>query len=288
MIRSYLFTPAHQDHLVARAHDRGADAVLLDLEDSVPLAQKAAARAALGGSVAMLKAQGAHVAVRVNCGLALCAADLEAAVQAGADAVMLPKVMGPDHVALADEHLSACERAAGRRDRQTGLIALIETPAALLDARRIASASPRLTALALGTEDFATECGFVPSPETLFAPAQQLIFAARAGGVQAIGLPGSIAEIRDMGRFAATARQARQMGFDGVLCIHPKQVARVNAAFAVSEEERAQAARIVAAFDLAAAENRAAAELDGKMIDPPIVARAQALLATEARQRTPA
>ena len=287
MIRSYLFTPAHQERLVDRAHERGADAVLLDLEDSVPLAQKAEARAALAGSVAQLRAQGAHVVVRVNRDLAGCAADLQAAVQAGVDAVMLPKVVGPDHVALVDEHLSACERAAGRADRSVGLIALVETPAALMKASQIADA-PRVSALALGTEDFATECGFAPTPENLFAPAQQLILAARAAGVQAVGLPGSIAEIRDMDRFAATARQARAMGFDGVLCILPKQVTEVNAAFAVSDEERRQAARIVAAFDAALAENRAAVELDGKMIDPPIVARAQALLARPARRKSPA
>ncbi|WP_421702987.1 HpcH/HpaI aldolase/citrate lyase family protein [Aliiroseovarius sp.] len=287
MIRSYLFTPAHQEKLVARAHERGADAVLLDLEDSVPLANKAEAREALAGSVAQLHGKGVHVVVRVNRDLLGCASDLEAAVLAGVDAVMLPKVVGPDHVALVDECLSACERAAGRADRSVGLIALIETPAALLKAPEIA-ATPRLTALALGTEDFATECGFAPAPENLFAPAQQLILAARAAGVQAVGLPGSIAEIRDMARFAATARQAKNMGFDGVLCIHPKQVAEVNAAFAVSEEERAQAARIMAAFDQALAENCAAVELDGKMIDPPIVARAQALLATPGRRKSPA
>ena len=287
MIRSYLFTPAHQEKLVARAHERGADAVLLDLEDSVPLAKKAEAREALAGSVAQLHGKGVHVVVRVNRDLLGCASDLEAAVLAGVDAVMLPKVVGPDHVALVDECLSACERAAGRADRSVGLIALIETPAALLKAPEIA-AVPRLTALALGTEDFATECGFAPTPENLFAPAQQLILAARAAGVQVIGLPGSIAEIRDMARFAATVRQARAMGFDGVLCIHPKQVTEVNAAFAVCDEERTQAARIVAAFDAAIAQNRAAVELDGKMIDPPIVARAQALLARPGRQRTPA
>lgn len=245
--------------------------------------------------MAQLRTQGghlAHVVVRVNRDLAGCAADLEVAVQAGgADAVMLPKVLGPpDHVALVDEHLSACERAAGgRAHRAVGLVALIETPAALMRAFEIASASLRLTALALGTEDLATECGFAPTPENLFAPAQQLILAARAAGVESIGLPGSIAEIQDMRRFTASAQQAKSMGFDGgVLCIHPKQVAEVNAAYAITEEERAQAARIVAAFDAAIAENRAAVELDGKMIDPPIVARAQAVLATPTRRKTPA
>jgi len=285
MTRSYLFTPAHQERLVSRAHERDADVVLLDLEDSVPIDQKSAARTMLPSSVSHLVGQGAQVVVRVNRDLAECVADLRAATLPDVAAVMLPKVAGPDHIALVDEYLSACECTAGLPDRQISLIALIETPAALLQVSQIAAASPRLSALALGTEDFSTECGFAPNSENLFSPCQQLIFAARAAGLQAIGLPGSIAEVADMPCFAASVQQAKSMGFDGILCIHPKQVAVVNETFAVTPEERQEAERIVKAFEQALAENRAAIQLDGKMIDPPIVGRAQALLLRDTRQK---
>lgn len=288
MIRSYLFTPAHQERFIARSHERGAGAVLLDLEDSVPLDQKAAARAMLPDSIAHLSAHNTPAIIRVNRDLANCAADLRAATLPGVAAVMLPKVAGPDHVGLVDEFLSECEREAGLADRQIDLIALIETPEALLKAHQIAVASPRLTALALGTEDFATACGFLPNPRNLFGPSQQTIIAARSAGLMAIGLPGSIAEVSDVSQFADNVRQARSMGFDGVLCIHPKQVTAVNEAFIISDEELLQARRIVTAYEQALLTKSAAVQLDGKMIDAPIVERAQALLASADRQRTPA
>jgi citrate lyase subunit beta / citryl-CoA lyase len=290
MIRSYLFTPAHEARFTDRAHQRGADAVLLDLEDSVPLAQKTRARDMLPGVVAQLSeqlaGQGARLVVRVNRDLANCVADLQAACRAGVSAIMLPKVSGPDHIRLIDEFLSSCEREAGLAERQIGLIALIETPGALQQVAEIARASKRLTALAIGTEDFSTECCFAPTPDNLFAPCQQIILAARAAGIEAIGLPGSIAEVQDIAQYTQTVQRAKSMGFDGVLCIHPKQVAVVNDCFAISEAELDQAQRIVNAYETALAQNRGAILLDGKMIDPPVVARAQAVLATVSRQKS--
>jgi citrate lyase subunit beta / citryl-CoA lyase len=289
LIRAYLFTPAHEARFTDRAHQRGADAVLLDLEDSVPPGQKARAREILPGVVAglseRLTAQGAQLVIRVNRDLANCVADLQVACRAGVSAIMLPKVSGPDHIRLIDEFLCSCEREAGLTERQTGLIALIETPGALQQVAEIARASKRLTALVIGTEDFSMECGFDPTPENLFAPCQQIIVAARAAGIEAIGLPGSIAEVQDIAHYTQTVQRAKAMGFDGVLCIHPKQVAVVNDCFAISAAERDQAQRIVDAYDTALAQNRGAVMLDGKMIDPPVVARAQAVLATVFRQK---
>jgi citrate lyase subunit beta / citryl-CoA lyase len=290
VIRSYLFTPAHESRFTGRAHQRGADAVLLDLEDSVPLAQKARARDMVPGVVAQLSEQlaeqGAQLVIRVNRDLANCVADLQVACRAGVSAIMLPKVSGPDHIRLIDEFLCSCEREAGLEERQIGLIALIETPGALQQVAEIARASPRLTALVIGTEDFSAECGFVPTPENLFAPCQSLILAARAAGIEAIGLPGSIAEVQDIAHYTQTVQRAKSMGFDGVLCIHPKQVAVVNDSFAITKAESDQAQRIVDAYETALAQNRGAIMLEGKMIDAPVVARAQAVLATVCRQKS--
>ncbi|MGD8710652.1 MAG: aldolase/citrate lyase family protein, partial [Ectothiorhodospiraceae bacterium] len=133
--RSLLFVPAHVQRFVESAHRRGADAVLLDLEDSVPAGQKAAARTALGAAVERLRAHGASVLVRVNRPLGECVADLSAAVAAGADAVVLPKTLGPDHVRLVDEHMAEREAAGGLRVGGIGLVAMIETVDALASVR---------------------------------------------------------------------------------------------------------------------------------------------------------
>jgi citrate lyase subunit beta/citryl-CoA lyase len=156
----------------------------------------------------------------------------------------------------------------------------------LLQAADIATATPRLTALALGGEDFSADCGFQPTAETLALPCQQLVLAARAAGVEAIGLPGSIAEIDDMDKFACSVRKARACGLDGVLCVHPQQVEAVNAVFAPTSEELARAERMVSAFEAAQREGTGAILLDGKMIDPPVVERARAMLRHNPRQKS--
>ena len=278
MIRSYLFTPAHRESLVARAHQRGADAILLDLEDSVPRDQKQMARDGLPEAVALLASHKMPVIARVNADLGECVRDLEAAILSDIHTIMLPKVMGADHLRLIGDYLSILERQAKLPEGKTRLIALIETAEALLDVPAIAKASPRLTALAFGTEDFSTDCGFPPSANALQAPAQSLIFAAKAAGLQAIGLPGSIAEIDDMNAYLGCIELGRSIGFDGVMCIHPRQVDVVNRVFTPSDAEFEHAARVVETFDMAVKQGLGAVMLDGKMIDPPIVARAQAML----------
>ncbi|WP_425084564.1 HpcH/HpaI aldolase/citrate lyase family protein [Ruegeria profundi] len=278
MIRSYLFTPAHRPELVARAHERGADAILLDLEDSVPRDHKQAARDGLADAVGALKQHGMTVAIRVNADLGECVRDLEAAILPGVEAIMLPKVIGADHLRLVDDYLSMLERQAKMPDGQIKLIALIETAQALQNGADIAKATPRLTALAFGTEDFSTDCGHAPSVEALQAPAQTLVLEAKSAGLRAIGLPGSIAEIKDMDAFGDSVTLGRAIGFDAVMCIHPRQVSMVNAAFTPSATDIDHATRVSQAFDAAVAQGLGAVMLDGKMIDPPIVARAQAML----------
>lgn len=275
--RSLLFVPAHEERFVEKAHARGADAVILDLEDSVPASAKDIARAKLRSSIERVSAHGTSVIVRVNRDLANLVADIHVAVVRGVDAVMVPKVKGADHVALIDEFISEREQQIGLPPQSIGLLNLIETPAALSSANEIAAASGRNIGLALGTEDFSAECGFEPTYENLFGPCQQLILACRAQGIQAFGLPGSIAR-HDSG-FNDLAVRSRMMGFDGVLCVHPNQVALVNSAFRPTQAELERASRVVAAFEEAEAAGRGAVSLDGAMIDLPIVKRAKALLA---------
>lgn len=277
--RSILFVPADREKFVAAAHTRGADAVQLDLEDSIPAERKAAARLALDHAVDTVTGHGVDVLVRVNRDLRNMVEDLATAIRPGVTAVTIPKVLGADHLTLVDELISELEMARGMTVGETRLIAMIETLDALAAAREIARAAPRLGGITLGSEDFSADGGFEPTPALLHGPCQQIVFAARAAGLEAYGFPGSIAEFSDLDALRAVLADARAMGFGGAFCIHPAQVAPINQAFRPDADSIAQAQRIVRAYEEAVAERRGAVTLDGSMIDLPVVRRARATLA---------
>ena len=277
--RSCLYVPAHVERFVARAHERGADCIQLDLEDSVPLAEKPRARAAVAAAAASVRRGGADVMVRVNAPLGMLAEDIEASVGRHVDGLLLPKIRGPDHVAFIEEHVAACEARAGLPEGHTLLYPIVETPAALEYVWAIARASKRIVAMSLGGEDFATGIGSEASEEALLAARQAVLIAARAAGVMPLGLAGSLADYSGLDGFRAMAERSRRLGFEGASCINPAQVPVLNAAFAPDEKEIAWARRVVAADRSARAQGLGAASVDGKMIDAPIVARAARLLA---------
>lgn len=276
--RSLLFVPAHQERFVARAHERGADAVILDLEDAVPADAKPAARAALAAAVATVGQNGCAVLVRVNHGLRDLARDLEAAVIPGVAALVLPKVEAAAWVTeVADAMLELeCER--GLPAGRVGLVLQIETPAALPHLQPIASANPRVAAMTLGPEDFCAALGAAPGPDALLGPNLMVLCAARAAGVVPLGFVGSIGAYGDLDAFAATVAHARGLGFRGAMAVHPKQVEVLNAGFAPTPAERDWARRVVAADAEARAAGRGAFRLDGRMVDAPVVRRAREIL----------
>jgi len=269
-LRSALFVPLADDRFLARAHERGADALLLDLEDSVPPAHKAAARARLPEAARRLAAHGARVMVRVNSTPELLAGDLQAAAQSPVAAVFLPKVESA-------AQLAAIERLPGGGTAQ--LVAMLESPAAILAAAEISRAGTRLAGLAFGSEDYCGVLGIASGDAALDWPAQMLATAARARGLAAFGAPGPVAEIADMEAFTRLLRKAKSMGYTGFTCIHPRQVEVANRVYAPSAEEIALAREIVAAFEAAQHEGRGAFALHGRMIDAPVVDQARATLA---------
>lgn len=276
--RSLLFIPANNEKFIAAASTRQADAIILDLEDSIPSNQKAQVRQSLPQHIEHLSRQGVDVLVRINDNILDAAADLEASIFPSTSAIIIPKVMGADHLALIDQAITRIEF---QRDIPHGtvkIIALVETISGLKKAQSIASATPRLSGLALGTEDLSLDGGFEPTPENLFLPAQKLIYAARLGAVAAYGFPASIADYSDMERFTAYQQQAKSMGFNGALCIHPKQVLPINETYKATKAEREWAQKVLAAYEQAMENNRGVIELDGKMIDAPVVERAKQLL----------
>lgn len=277
--RSCLYVPAHVERFVARAHERGADCIQLDLEDSVPMAEKPRARAAVAAAASAVRRGGADVLVRVNAPLGMLAEDIAAAVGPDVDGLLLPKIRGPDHVALIEEHVAACEARAGLPIGRTLLYPIIETPAALEHAWAIARASPRIVAMGLGAEDFATAIGAEPDAESVLAARMVVLTAARAAGLMALGLAGSLADYSDLAAFQALAERSRRMGFEGASCINPAQVPVLNRAFAPDARECDWSRRVVAADQEARANGLGAAQVDGRMIDAPIVARARRVLA---------
>ncbi|RWM14266.1 MAG: CoA ester lyase [Mesorhizobium sp.] len=279
--RSLLFVPAHVPRFVEAAHERGADGVILDLEDSVPQDQKDESRRQLSASVAKVGGRGAYVLVRVNRGLRALAADLDAAVVAGVDALVLPKTDSAAWVIEIANAVSELERERNLALGRIRFLAQIETPAALQSLSAIASAHPRMVGMALGPEDFSASVGGAPEFDLLLTPNLSVLFAARAAGLLPLGFIGSISEFSDNDRLHEAAAHARRLGFTGALAIHPNQVAIFNEAFSPSPQELEWARRVLAAEKDATAQGRGAFALDGKMVDPPVIQRAREIIATD-------
>lgn len=277
--RSFLFIPANNEKFIAAAATRQADAIILDLEDSIPSAQKSSVRQSMPLHIEGLASQNVDVVVRINDNLLDAAADLEVSVFPGTAAIMVPKTMGADHLMLIDRAISRLESERDIPQGSVKIIALIETIAAIEALNNIAQATPRLIGLALGTEDLALDGGFDPTPENLMLPAQKLIYAARLAAISAYGFPASIADYSDIEQFTQYQQRAKSMGFNGALCIHPLQVPPVNATYAASKKEVEWAKKVVAAYNAAMKNNCAVVEVDGKMVDAPVVERAKKTLA---------
>jgi len=271
-LRSLLFLPATAEHLLAKATERGADALVVDLEDAIPPDRKAAARPMARAAVTQLAQRGATVLLRVNSEPAQWAQDLQDMPLAQLAAVMLPKV---ETLAQLENFAQALKtRAVDNGHPPPPIAALLETPLGVLAAEQIAQ-HPALCALGFGAEDYAGALGVPPDPAALAWPAQKVLTCAHAYGLACWGLAGSIAAVDDVAGFEHTVRSGRAMGFTGSVCIHPRQVPIVNRGFSPSAEERAWAERVVAADEAASRAGLGAVLLDGRMIDRPIVQRAR-------------
>ena len=272
--RSLLYIPALAAEFLAKAHTRDADAIIVDLEDSIPASRKADARAVLPEVVSSLAARGVTVWVRVNSAPELVAGDLAAAAMPGVHTILLPKVENAAQLLQADAAVAAVDA--------IQLSALVETPMGVVRLPEICAATPRLKSLSYGSEDLSLGLGVKPEYEALVVTAQMTVVAARAFGLDVYGVPGSVAEFRDLEAYRRLCIQAKTIGFDGVLCIHPRQVSEINGIFGVSEAEREFAGRVVEAFEQAGRAGLGAVALDGKMIDLPVVERARRTLARRA------
>jgi len=276
--RSLLFVPGNKTRMLEKARGLPADAVILDLEDAVSPREITVARRivreALGAAAYIPR-----VIVRVNAlSTGLTEADLQETLCAGVEAVCLPKAETPDDVKRLASLIAALEPECGQSTGGVKIVLLIETALGVLNALQTAQADRRVVALCLGGEDLSRDLGAVRTKEGLeLAHARaHLVLAARAAGVRAIDTV--YTDLADHDGLLAEGRQARQMGYSGKLIIHPAQVEPVNRAFSPSEDDVIHARRVVEAFEAAQARGEGVIALDGKMIDAPVVARAQEVL----------
>ena len=292
-VRSMLFVPGSRPDRIEKAAQSAADAVCLDLEDSVAEEEKAAARANVVRALQHLDFAGRVRIVRVNAlDTGHTYRDLVEVVEAAGDRldlVMLPKAESPGDVAFVDTLLAQIETSC-RRSTRTGIEAQIETARGFLYAREIAGATSRLDALIFGPGDYAASMHMPATGIGEFdawdeeypghrwhAVMQTVVAAARANGLRC--MDGPYSAFKDAAGLERTSRIARALGFDGKQCIHPAQLPVVNAAFGPSDEEVARAEAVVKAYEDAVAAGRGVATHDGRMIDAASIRMARALLA---------
>lgn len=279
LLRTLLFVPGVQERMIERARDLSPDAIVFDLEDSVPPAEKARARELVRQAIPRFTRPGRQIWVRVNSTYSLLAKDdIRSVLAPELDGVLLPKADSASIVRYVDGLLRDQEARAGIESGRTKLITAIESAAALLAAAEIGRACGRVVALAFGGEDYAADLGINRTPGGgELAYARGVIgVAARAAGILALDTVYPI--LHDTAALVREAEFARQAGFQGKLLIHPEQIEPVSRVFTPSDAEISFARRVIDAYKQAAEQGVGALQVDGTMIDAPVVKRAERLL----------
>lgn len=258
----------------------GVDSVIMDLEDGVALSNKAAARETVAAALREINFGRTEKLVRINpVGSEFYADDLMATLEAHPDGYVLPKVETPSHVQIVSEYLSAAESAQGWTPGTIALIAIIETARGVINLREIAASDLRLSALIFGAEDLAGDLGATRTAEgwEVFYARSAVVTHAKAFGMQAID--SIYPALDDPDGLAAETRRAIGMGYTGKLAIHPRQIPVIQDAFTPSDDEINAAQRLIEAHTAQQIAGRGVFELDGKMVDMPMVRAAQAVIA---------
>lgn len=277
--RSTLIVPLSAESFISKAHLRGADVIMLDLEDGVAATAKSMARSRLGTAAHEVARGGARVLVRVNRPLNLLVEDLAAAVIPGVHGIVLAKVEGAGHIRLVSEAIGELEAQRGIPPGTIRLSATIETPQALQRVAAIARADPRLESIGMGSLDLAASCGFEPAAENLLYAMQSVLIAAKAAGIHASGYLGSIADFHDLEGMRALLDRSRRLGMTGGTAIHPNQVTVLNEVFSPRPESVSQARDLIAHAETAFSRGQGAFKYLGRMVDRPVVLAAQQTVA---------
>lgn len=278
--RSLLFVPGGEPRKVERARGAGADTLLFDLEDSVPPGAKAEARAHVAAALRASGFGSAEPAVRVNPpGTPFFEDDLAAVVRSGGGTVMVPKSECAEQLAQVDHALERLERERAGAGERVRILALVETPAGIVQASALRGRAPRVEALCFGHADFSLQMGLTEADASrgiAYHARCNLVLAARASGV--VPIDTVYLAVKDDEAFQRDAELGRSLGFEGKLCIHPRQVEIANAVYTPAADQVAYATRVVEAWERALAEGQGVFTVDGKMVDAPLVAAQQRVL----------
>lgn len=276
--RSLLFVPATSERFTESAFKQNADALQIDLEDSVGPDLKEVARTRVPDLADRYDAAGFDVVIRVNRPWRLLVRDIEACVRKSVKALTLPKVPDGSFIRSVAEVLAEVETEAGLPVGHTRLIAMVEDAEGLENINDIARAHPRVCAMIVGAEDLAHSLHMAVDADTLYMPNVMAVAACRRAGITPLGFVGSVADFADREAFQKTVERGARLGFQGAFVVHPSQVEIANAAFTPPAATAERARRLLEEFDKQCAAGRAACTFEGRMVDAPVAAQARQVL----------
>lgn len=270
-----MFVPGNNPGMMADAHVYGPDSIMLDLEDSVSMAEKDTARLLVYNALKSVDYGDTEMVVRINpLNTPYGKKDIEAVVKAGVHVVRMPKTETAEEVREVEREIERVEKEIGALGR-TKIMAAIESALGVVNAYDIATASPRMMGIALGAEDYCANLKTQRSKsgDELRLARETIVVAARAAGIDALDTVFS--NLNDMDTFRAEVEYIKTLGFDGKSIINPRQIEVVNEIFTPSEKDIEKAKAIVAAIKEAEKKGSGVIALNGKMIDRPVVIRAE-------------
>jgi len=279
--RSSLIFPVNVSRFVEKAYTRGADCIVMDLEDSVPMTEKDAARGLVKEAIPVVGKGGGDVAVRVNRPISQATLDLEASIWPGLTCVSLPKVESAEEVQIRADIITDLERRRGIEEGTVQIAVAVETALGVVKAFEIASSSPRIVSIGVGAEDLTQEMGIQTSAEgwELWYARSKVLVDAYAAGVQPMGLIGvEPFTWREPEKALDAAVNSRRLGYKGAQSIHPAPIPYINEGFSVPPDEVEQMSRALDAFEEGLKEGTASVSVDGRMIDVASAERCRRIL----------
>lgn len=273
--RTMMFVPGNNPAMMSDAFIYGPDSIMLDLEDSVTMAEKDAARLLVHNALKTIDYGNTEMVVRVNpLNTPYGRKDVEAVVKAGVDVIRMPKTETAEEVQELEAEIEKVEKELGCLGR-TQIMAAIESTKGIINAYAIATASKRMMGIALGAEDYCANLKTqrTPSGDELLLARETIVVAARAAGIYALDTVYS--NLNDMETFCKEVELIKRLGFDGKSIINPRQIEIINEVFTPTEKEIEKAKTIVAAIKEAAAKGSGVIAVNGKMVDKPVVTRAE-------------
>ena len=280
MRRSMLFLPGNNPNMLINAGYLGADAVIFDLEDAVSPTEKDAARILIRNTIHYMDFENQESIVRINSiDTDFYKADLDAILPERPDIILLPKAGLPQDILTVEEYITKLEEKLGLEVGSTGIMALIETALGVENAYAIASCSKRVKALLLGAEDLTADlqCARTKEGKEIEYSRSRVVVAARAAGIEVYDTP--FTDVNDDEGIVSDTSFAKSLGFSGKASISPRHIEVINNIFSPTQSEIDYSYEVIDAINLAKQQGKGAIALRGKMIDAPIVARAERIVA---------